>query len=75
MRGTTSVAGSRNSLFGTLRECELATYSCGSPVSRSTKTWNTSQSCQWKLAVNWSNAEYSQNWTTASGESSYRIPL
>ena len=57
IRGTTSGSGSRNSLFGTLRECELATYSCGSPESRSTKTWSTSQSCQWKFAVNWSNAE------------------
>jgi len=56
-RGMASGFGSRNSLFGTLRECELATYSWGSPVSRSTKTWSTSQSCQWKLAVNWSNAE------------------
>jgi hypothetical protein len=55
--------------LGTFRECELATYSCGSSVSVSTKTCNTSQSCQWKFVVNWSNAEYSQNWTTERDES------
>ena len=28
-----------------------------SPGDRSTNTWSTSQSCQWKFVENWSNAE------------------
>jgi len=69
IRGGVSGGGSRCSLFGTRGECELATNSRGSPVSVSTKTCSTSQSCQWKLAENWSNAEYHQNCITSSGES------
>jgi len=35
----------------------LATYSCGFPAPVSTNAWRSSQSCQWKFVVNWSNAE------------------
>jgi hypothetical protein len=47
-------------LFGTFREWALADSTSGSPLSASTNTWRSSQSYQWKLTVNWSNAEYSQ---------------
>ncbi len=55
--GRRPAGGSRNSLLGTAREWALAEMSSGRPEPRSTNTWSSSQSCQWKLTVNWSKAE------------------
>jgi len=64
-RRSSGVGGSAYSLLGTFREWALADSSRGVPVSRSTNTWSSSQSCQWKFTVNWSNAEYIQYWTAS----------